>query len=92
MESLEVKLFAVSDRICAWELFDTQARQYFNGSARPFKNVASHDKIPESGYYGVPYTKKQLKTFEYIGKYAEYFEELLRVPRSFFPKKNTTVC
>ena len=87
MESLEIKLIAVRDRICAWEMFDTQARQYFNGSARPFKNVASHDKLSESDYYSIPYTKKQLKTFEYIGKYAEYFEELFSAATVILPEE-----
>ncbi len=87
MESLEIKLITVHDRICAWEMFDTQARQYFNGSARPFKNAASHDKIPDSSYYGVPYTKKQLKAFEYIGKYAEYFEELFESAQIIIPEE-----
>ena len=61
--------------------------QYFNGSARPFKNAASHDKIPDSSYYGVPYTKKQLKAFEYIGKYAEYFEELFESAQIIIPEE-----
>ena len=87
MVSLEIKLIAVRDRICAWEMFDTQARQYFNGSARPFKNVASHDKLSESDYYSIPYTKKQLKTFEYIGKYAEYFEELFSAATVILPEE-----
>lgn len=87
MESLEIKLIAVRDRICAWEMFDTQARQYFNGSARPFKNVGSHDKLSESDYYSIPYTKKQLKTFEYIGKYAEYFEELFSAATVILPEE-----
>ncbi len=87
MESLEIKLIAVRDRICAWEMFDTQARQYFNGSARPFKNVASHDKLSESDYYSIPYTKNQLKTFEYIGKYAEYFEELFSAATVILPEE-----
>ena len=87
MESLEIKLIAVRDRICAWEMFDTQARQYFNGSARPFKTVASHDKLSESDYYSIPYTKKQLKTFEYIGKYAEYFEELFSAATVILPEE-----
>lgn len=87
MESLEIKLIAVRDRICAWEMFDTEARQYFNGSARPFKNVASHDKLSESDYYSIPYTKKQLKTFEYIGKYAEYFEELFSAATVILPEE-----
>ena len=87
MESLEIKLIAVRDRICAWEMFDTQARQYFNGSARPLKNVASHDKLSESDYYSIPYTKKQLKTFEYIGKYAEYFEELFSAATVILPEE-----
>lgn len=87
MESLEIKLIAVRDRICAWEMFDTQARQYFNGNARPFKNVGSHDKLSESDYYSIPYTKKQLKTFEYIGKYAEYFEELFSAATVILPEE-----
>ncbi len=51
---------------------------YFNGGARPFKSTASLDKLQPSDFYNSPYTKKQLKDFEYIGKMAGFFSELFR--------------
>ena len=54
------------------EIHDTATNQYYNGAARPFKSSASLDKILPSEYFPLPYTKKQLKSFEYIGRLASF--------------------
>lgn len=83
--ALEVKFFTLKEKICAWEIHDTATNQYYNGAARPFKSSASLDKILPSEYFPLPYTKKQLKSFEYIGRLAPFFEDLFKKADSIHP-------
>lgn len=71
---MEVRLFALRDRICAWEFEEHLTGEYSAGAARPFKSKNSLDKISPSEYLLVPFTKKQLSEMEYIDKYASEFE------------------
>lgn len=75
MITLEIKLFMLKDKICAWEFNDTETHLFSSGGARPFKKIASMDKLLASDFYELPYTKKQFKTFEYIYSFAPQFEE-----------------
>ncbi len=66
----------MKEKICAWEIHDTASNSYYNGGARPFKSGGSFEKLQATDYYDCPYTKKQLKTFDYIGQKAEFFEDI----------------
>ena len=56
-------------------MHDTVTNAFYNGGARPFKNNASLEKLQPSDFYNSPYTKKQLRQFDYIGKMAGFFIE-----------------
>ena len=75
----------MKEKICAWEMHDTDSNAYYNGGARPFKNSASLDKLQPSDFYNSPFTKKQLKAFEYIGKMESFFEEVFTNATSINP-------
>ena len=66
-------------------MHDTDSNAYYNGGARPFKSTASLDKLQPSDFYNSPYTKKQLKTFEYIGKMESFFSEVFTNATSIVP-------
>lgn len=66
----------LKDKICAWEATDTETNTFSSGAARPFRYNSSLDKLLASDFFELPYTKKQLKGMEYIGKYADMFTEL----------------
>ena len=72
---LEVRFFTLKDKICAWEFYDTQTSKFSSGGARPFKRLSSLDSVLPSDYYNLPYTKKQLKSFDYIALKKEEFEK-----------------
>ena len=73
ISTIELKLYPIKDRICAWEM--THGDDVSGGGARPFRYSSSLDKIPDSDFLSLPYSKKQLKTFEYITTFAPMFEE-----------------
>ena len=75
----------MKEKICAWEIHDSSANTYYNGGARPFKSASSLDKLQLSDFYNSPYTKKQLKTFEYIGKMTDFFKDLFEKADSILP-------
>jgi hypothetical protein len=83
--ALDIKIFTVKEKICAWEIHDKQTGKMYNDGARPFRSAASLDKIVPSAYFVLPYTKKQLKTFPYIGKSAPFFEELFESTDEIHP-------
>ena len=66
-------------------MHDTDSNAYYNGGARPFKSIASLDKLQPSDFYNSPYTKKQLKTFDYIGKMEDFFLDVFTNATSILP-------
>lgn len=74
--TLEVKLFTLKDKICAWEFFIPETQEFNAGGARPFKRSMSLDTVLSSEFFSVPYTKKQLKSFDYIADKRQFFEEM----------------
>ena len=81
----EIKFYILKEKICAWSICDNVNKIYYNGAACPFKNTRSLDIIQNSDYYGLPYTKKQIKSFEYIGKYTEQFENIFTEAETLSP-------
>ena len=82
---LEIRFFTLKEKICAWEFYDTETRAFNSGGARPFKKSTSLDSIPSSEYYDLPYTKKQLKGFDYIVQKKEEFERIFSEAESIQP-------
>ncbi len=74
MEVLDLKLFLLRDRICAWEFQESSGR-FEVGMARPYKRAFSLDRLSESDFQNIPYSKKQLKTAPYIGSFVPDFIE-----------------
>ena len=74
IDILEIRFFTIKDKICAWEFYDSQTDKFSSGGARPFKRSASLDAIQPSDFYDLPYTKKQLKSMDYIASKKEEFE------------------
>ena len=83
--ALDLQIFTLRDKICAWEIYDPQKKAFYSGGARPFKSPASLEKIADSEYFDVPYTKKQLKSFDYIRSYADFFEEHFQETDAILP-------
>lgn len=76
--TLEVRFFTLKEKICAWDILDTETGEVYAGVARPFKKSAALDAVLTSEFYGLPYTRKQIKLAEYIGDYKEMLEELFK--------------
>ena len=74
MEILDLKLYLLRDRICAWE-FSLSSGRVESGVARPFKRMASMDKVYPSDIEDIPYTLKQLKAAPRIDSFAGVFLE-----------------
>lgn len=55
------------------------------GCARPFKRTSTLDGILTSEFYGLPYTRKQLKLAPYIGDFKDMLEELFQNADSIQP-------
>lgn len=83
---LELTLYAVKDKICAWEMHDRASDELYSGAARPFKSGASLDKLTPSELLSLPYTKKQLRSMEYIGSYASYFKKIFEQTDQILPQ------
>ena len=86
--TLEVKLFSMHNRICAWEMYSTEDNQFFAGGARPFKSASTLESIRPSEFLEYPYTKKQMKQLEYIGKMSGYFKDILQKYDRVQPEDN----
>ena len=86
--TLEVKLFSMHNRICAWEMYSTNNNQFFAGGARPFKSVSTLESIKPSDFLEYPYTKKQMKQLEYIGKMSGYFKDIFEKYNEIQPEDN----
>ncbi|MBE5760170.1 MAG: hypothetical protein E7332_09160 [Clostridiales bacterium] len=74
MEILDLKLFLLRDRICAWEFSESSGR-FEVGMARPYKRLSSLDRLYPSDFTNVPYSKKQLKAAPYIDNFTPDFIE-----------------
>lgn len=74
--TLEVRFFTLKDKICSWELVDSETGSFNSGCARPFKRSSSIDCIPASEFMDLPFTKKQIKTADYVMEYRESIEKL----------------
>ena len=85
---LHIKLFQISNRICAWDITDTATNSYYNGGARPFKSASALDKLPASEFHDCPFTRKQLKNFKYIGTYEKMFSEVFEKADEIIPEGN----
>ncbi len=83
--TLEVRFFTLKEKICAWDIHDTDSGTVNAGCARPFKRSASLDAILSSEFFGLPYTKKQIKLAPYIGDFKEMLEELFTEAEAIQP-------
>ena len=73
---MQIKFFHISNRICAWDITDNTTNSFYNGGARPFKSASALDKLSASDLHDCPFTRKQLKSFKYIGTYEKMFTEI----------------
>ncbi len=85
---MQIKLFHISNRICAWDITDTATNSFYNGGARPFKSASALDKLSVSDMQNCPFTKKQLKSFKYIGFYEKMFSEIFEKADEIIPEGN----
>lgn len=69
-------------------MHDTVTDSYYNGGARPFKYKDSLDKLDNIDFLVSPYTKKQLKSFEYISKKQKLFEDIFEKADVITPEAN----
>lgn len=86
--TLHLKLIVLREKICAWEMEDDVTKRRCSGAARPFKRTSSLDKITSAELLRLPYTKKQLKSMEFIGKQAEVFHEYFDAADKILPAAN----
>ena len=85
---MQIKLFHISNRICAWDITDTTTNSFYNGGARPFKSASALDKLSASDLHDCPFTRKQLKSFKYIGTYEKMFTEIFEKADEIIPEGN----
>lgn len=83
--TLELKLYPIKDRICAWEMTNSDTGSFQSGGARPFRYASSLDKMADSEYLPLPYSKKQIRSFDYIISYSSVFLEAFTAADEILP-------
>lgn len=65
-----------------------KTNDFYAGGAKPFRYNSSLDRLLPSDFFPLPYTKKQLKNMDYIGKYADLFLDLFQKADAILPAQN----